>query len=97
TRAPSRARRPERELDAHPGRDLAAVRRAHRGARRAAARGARRHARRGPMSLAPTRELLDAAVASGGAVAGFNVITLEHVEAIARGPEIGRAPGREGG
>lgn len=37
------------------------------------------------MSLAPTRELLDAAVASGGAVAGFNVITLEHVEAIARG------------
>ena len=37
------------------------------------------------MSLAPTRELLDAAVASGGAVAGFNVITLEHAEAIARG------------
>jgi fructose-bisphosphate aldolase class II len=37
------------------------------------------------VSLAPTRELLDAAVASGGAVAGFNVITLEHAEAIARG------------
>ena len=37
------------------------------------------------MSLASTRELLDAAVASGGAVAGFNVITLEHAEAIARG------------
>ena len=37
------------------------------------------------MSLVSTRELLDAAVASGGAVAGFNVITLEHAEAIARG------------
>ncbi len=37
------------------------------------------------MTLVPTRQLLDAAVASGGAVAGFNVITLEHAEAIARG------------
>ncbi len=37
------------------------------------------------MSLVATRELVDAAVASGGAVAGFNVITLEHAEAIARG------------
>jgi fructose-bisphosphate aldolase class II len=37
------------------------------------------------MSLVATRELLDAAVASGGAVAGFNVITLEHAEAIAEG------------
>jgi len=37
------------------------------------------------MSLVATRELVDAAVVSGGAVAGFNVITLEHAEAIARG------------
>ncbi len=37
------------------------------------------------MSLVSTRELLDAAVVSGGAVAGFNVITLEHAEAIALG------------
>ena len=37
------------------------------------------------MSLVATRELVDAAVVSGGALAGFNVITLEHAEAIARG------------
>lgn len=37
------------------------------------------------MSLVATRELVDAAIASRGAVAGFNVITLEHAEAIARG------------
>lgn len=37
------------------------------------------------MSLAPTVELVADAVARGRAVAGFNVITLEHAEAIARG------------
>ncbi|AYF97638.1 class II fructose-bisphosphate aldolase [Protaetiibacter intestinalis] len=37
------------------------------------------------MTLAPTRELVAEAVARGGAVAGFNVITLEHAEAIAEG------------
>jgi len=37
------------------------------------------------VSLAPTVELVADAVARGRAVAGFNVITLEHAEAIARG------------
>jgi len=37
------------------------------------------------VTLAPTARLVADAVASGGAVAGFNVITLEHAEAIARG------------
>ncbi|WP_025159015.1 class II fructose-bisphosphate aldolase [Leifsonia aquatica] len=37
------------------------------------------------MSLAPTRELVDAAVAAGGAVPAFNVLSLDHVEAVAAG------------
>jgi fructose-bisphosphate aldolase class II len=37
------------------------------------------------MTLAPTRQLVADAVATGRAVAGFNVITLEHAEAIAEG------------
>jgi fructose-bisphosphate aldolase class II len=37
------------------------------------------------MTLAPTRRLVADAVATGRAVAGFNVITLEHAEAIAEG------------
>jgi fructose-bisphosphate aldolase class II len=39
------------------------------------------------MTLALTAELIDAAVARGGAVPGFNVITLEHAEAIVAGSE----------
>ncbi|MFT4283335.1 MAG: class II fructose-bisphosphate aldolase [Protaetiibacter sp.] len=39
------------------------------------------------MTLAPTRQLVADAVATGRAVAGFNVITLEHAEAIAEGAE----------
>ena len=37
------------------------------------------------MSLVPTSELIAAAVDSGRAVAAFNVITLEHAEAVAEG------------
>lgn len=37
------------------------------------------------MSLAPTRQLVAAAVAAGRAVPAFNVISLEHAEAIAAG------------
>ena len=39
------------------------------------------------MSLAATADLIAEAVAARGAVAGFNVITLEHAEAIAAGVE----------
>jgi len=39
------------------------------------------------MSLAPTAELVAAAVAAGRAVPAFNVISLEHAEAIATGAE----------
>lgn len=39
------------------------------------------------MTLAPTTELIAAAVARGGAVPAFNVISLEHAEAIARGAD----------
>ena len=39
------------------------------------------------MTLAPTRELVAAAVARNGAVPAFNVIALEHVEAIVTGAE----------
>ncbi|MDT0393568.1 MULTISPECIES: class II fructose-bisphosphate aldolase [Streptomyces] len=39
------------------------------------------------MSLVPTRELVEKAAAAGRAVAAFNVITLEHAEAIAAGAE----------
>lgn len=40
------------------------------------------------MTLAGTRGLIDAAVSAGSAVAGFNVITLEHAEAIISGAEV---------
>jgi fructose-bisphosphate aldolase class II len=40
------------------------------------------------MSLAPTAELVAAAVAAGRAVPAFNVISLEHAEAIAAGAEV---------
>lgn len=39
------------------------------------------------MSRVPTAELVGRAVAAGRAVVGFNVITLEHAEAIAQGAE----------
>ncbi|MFG2513950.1 ketose-bisphosphate aldolase [Streptomyces sp. NPDC048584] len=39
------------------------------------------------MSLVPTRELVERAAAAGRAVAAFNVITLEHAEAITAGAE----------
>ncbi|BFO18515.1 class II fructose-bisphosphate aldolase family protein [Streptomyces sp. KM77-8] len=39
------------------------------------------------MSLVPTRELVEKAAAAGRAVAAFNVITLEHAEAITAGAE----------
>jgi fructose-bisphosphate aldolase class II len=42
--------------------------------------------------LAATSELVAAAVAARGAVAAFNVITLEHVEAVIAGAEAARAP-----
>ncbi|KPI20489.1 ketose-bisphosphate aldolase [Actinobacteria bacterium OK074] len=44
------------------------------------------------MPLATTGELIARAVASGGAVAAFNVITLEHVEAVVAGAESAGAP-----
>lgn len=44
------------------------------------------------MALVPTRQVVDEARQRGGGVAAFNVITLEHAEAIAAGAEaIGRA------
>jgi fructose-bisphosphate aldolase class II len=42
--------------------------------------------------LAPTGELIAAAAAAGGAVAAFNVITLEHIEAVIAGAEAAGAP-----
>ncbi|MCU1406678.1 MAG: Fructose-bisphosphate aldolase [Glaciihabitans sp.] len=39
------------------------------------------------MPVIPSRDLLDSAVASGRAVAAFNVITLEHAEGIVQGAE----------
>jgi Fructose/tagatose bisphosphate aldolase len=44
------------------------------------------------MTLARTRDLVDAAVRGGTAVAAFNVITLEHAEAIVAGGEQAGAP-----
>lgn len=44
------------------------------------------------MTLASTRELVAAAVAAGSAVPAFNVITLEHAEAIAEGAGRARTP-----
>ncbi|GIF18157.1 fructose-bisphosphate aldolase class II [Actinoplanes tereljensis] len=42
--------------------------------------------------LAPTGELVAAALAGGGAVGAFNVITIEHAEAIVAGAEEARLP-----
>ena len=44
------------------------------------------------MPLAPTRQLVDAARQAGRGVAAFNVITLEHAEAIAAGAEAAGTP-----
>ena len=44
------------------------------------------------MTLAHTRDLVDAAVRDGTAVAAFNVITLEHAEAIVAGGEQAGTP-----
>ncbi|MEU6217534.1 class II fructose-bisphosphate aldolase [Streptomyces sp. NPDC047022] len=44
------------------------------------------------MPLASTGDLVAAAMADQGAVAAFNVITLEHVEAVIAGAESARAP-----
>jgi fructose-bisphosphate aldolase class II len=44
------------------------------------------------MTLASTAELMACAAGHGGAVAAFNVITLEHAEAIAQAAEDCRAP-----
>jgi fructose-bisphosphate aldolase, class II len=44
------------------------------------------------MPLVPTREIIDAAVAGGRGVCAFNVITLEHAEAVATAAEAVRAP-----
>ena len=44
------------------------------------------------MTLANTRELVTAAVAAGGAISAFNVITLEHAEAIAEGAARAQTP-----
>jgi fructose-bisphosphate aldolase class II len=44
------------------------------------------------MALAPTRELVDGARRRGGGVAAFNVITLEHAEAIVAGAEAATRP-----
>ncbi|WP_314411562.1 class II fructose-bisphosphate aldolase [Streptomyces kroppenstedtii] len=45
------------------------------------------------MPLVPTRELVAKAAAAGRAVAAFNVITLEHAEAITAGAAAAGAPG----
>ncbi|MBL1290247.1 ketose-bisphosphate aldolase [Streptomyces sp. NPDC057067] len=45
------------------------------------------------MPLVPTRELVSKAAATGRAVAAFNVITLEHAEAITAGAAAAGAPG----
>ncbi|MEU5269837.1 class II fructose-bisphosphate aldolase [Streptomyces hygroscopicus] len=44
------------------------------------------------MSLVPTRELVSKAAAGGRAVAAFNVITLEHAEAVTAGAEAAGTP-----
>jgi fructose-bisphosphate aldolase, class II len=44
------------------------------------------------MPLVPTRKVLDAAVDAHVGVAAFNVVTLEHAEAIAAGAEAAQAP-----
>ncbi|MFD1661669.1 class II fructose-bisphosphate aldolase, partial [Streptomyces caeni] len=44
------------------------------------------------MTLAATGELVAAAVAERGAVAAFNIITLEHIEAVIAGAEAADAP-----
>ena len=44
------------------------------------------------MPLAPTRQLVDAARKAGRGVAAFNVVTLEHAEAIATGAEAAGTP-----
>jgi fructose-bisphosphate aldolase, class II len=44
------------------------------------------------MSLIPTSDLVHDAAAAGSAVAAFNVITLEHIEAVVRGAEAAAAP-----
>ena len=44
------------------------------------------------MSLVPTRELFSKAAAAGRAVAAFNVITLEHAEAVTAGAEAAGTP-----
>ncbi|MFD8362150.1 class II fructose-bisphosphate aldolase [Streptomyces hygroscopicus] len=44
------------------------------------------------MSLVPTRELVSKAAAAGRAVAAFNVITLEHAEAVTAGAEAAGTP-----
>lgn len=44
------------------------------------------------MPLVPTRELVSEAAVAGRAVAAFNVITLEHAEAIASGAQAAGAP-----
>ncbi|HEY0168204.1 MAG TPA: class II fructose-bisphosphate aldolase [Jatrophihabitans sp.] len=44
------------------------------------------------MPLAPTRQLVEAARKAGRGVAAFNVITLEHAEAIAAGAEAAGTP-----
>ncbi|MEU6032222.1 class II fructose-bisphosphate aldolase [Streptomyces tauricus] len=45
------------------------------------------------MPLVPTRDLVSKAAAAGRAVAAFNVITLEHAEAITAGAAAAGAPG----
>lgn len=44
------------------------------------------------MTLVTTRQLVDEAASTGSAVASFNVITVEHAEAIAEGAEQARRP-----
>jgi fructose-bisphosphate aldolase class II len=44
------------------------------------------------MTLAPTAELIRAAVAAGRGLCAFNVITLEHAEAVVAGAEDARRP-----
>ncbi|MEV5343491.1 class II fructose-bisphosphate aldolase, partial [Streptomyces sp. NPDC052676] len=44
------------------------------------------------MSLVTTGELVTAAAAEGSAVAAFNIITLEHIEAVVAGAEAADAP-----
>jgi fructose-bisphosphate aldolase, class II len=44
------------------------------------------------VTLAPTRELVGAAAAVGGAVSAFNVLSLDHVEAVAAGAAAAGSP-----